>query len=522
MSKKRISLSCSRAAGQDKLYTAIRSNDAEEIKRLKAEGVKLSAHVRVMLRNGGRNPASLFREGAEKDWKEFNYRLRSYSPEEFVSVVRNLRAELNGPMFCLDSIRFQISGFYSPEVFRCVLDCFDTGRINKKQTLISIIDNNMTKLLQIASEHGWLRFAGRCDEYIEYAQENDRVECVAWLLNYKNKAFDPNAERDKSERRRNAELNAAPDSVMMMKTLWRYQKLEDGNSIKIRSYKGDRTEIIIPEKIGNNTVTALEVVRTEHRVIREFVPEEIREAVTKITLPKGLVSIGSYVFSDLTELCEINIPDGVVSIGEQAFPYCKNLKALKLPDSLREIGSAAFYNCNSLEEINIPQGIKTISSQLFTGCEKLRAVSIPDSVRSIEQLAFGGTGIESVMIPNSVTEIGSLAFEGCEKLTRVELPNTLVKIGNFAFRGCLSLKELVIPEGVREIGKMALSNCATLERVTLPASLSKIMNDTSILFKAFMPQTLFEDSPNVTAIVTPESYAEDYCRENDIPYEYRK
>lgn len=45
---------------------------------------------------------------------------------------------------------------YSPEMFSCVLDCFDNRRIPKKTVWQTIIDNDRAELTAIAAEHGWL------------------------------------------------------------------------------------------------------------------------------------------------------------------------------------------------------------------------------------------------------------------------------------------------------------------------------------------------------------------------------
>ena len=94
----------------------------------------------------------------------------------------------------------------------------------------------------------------------------------------------------------------------------------------------------------------------------------------------------------------------------------------------------------------------------------------------------------------------------------------VVRIGKKAFIGCEMLKELVLPDGVREIGEMAFADCTALERIVLPDSLEKAKNLTE---KGETPKNIFENSPNVTAVVSPKSYAERYCKRNNIPYIYK-
>ncbi|MDE7229258.1 MAG: leucine-rich repeat domain-containing protein [Oscillospiraceae bacterium] len=531
----------SEEAKSDKLYVAIRANNTAEIERLRAEGITLSDHIKDVLTIGGGSNANYQKYGM--DWYNFNFNLSKYSPREFISVIRNLYAELGKPICYTETVGSKIPEFYSAEVFKCVLDCFDNKKIPKKQTLQQIINNHSVELLEIAAEHGLLRLAKQLDELIEYARQHDKTECAAWLIDYKKRAFDLEKERDKAEKKAERELNAAPDSVTVLKGLWNYKKQDDG-TIVITGYKGKRTEITVPEKIGKGTVTMIEDWALSPLAVRTT-PErkDVLKAITKITLPNTLKSIESHTFLQMNSLEEINIPDGVSAIKSRAFGQCSSLVKLDIPESVTEIGECVFWYCSCLEEINIPRGVTEIKYGVFLGCGKLKAVDIPDSVQSIGDYAFlecrslesvnipkgvqsignhafsGCESLEAVSIPNGVTEISESAFSSCGTLTRVELPDTIGKIGKYAFNGCAALKELVIPEGVREVGDVAFAECTALEKVVLPASLEKAKNLTA---KGETPKTIFDNSPNVTAVVTPKSYAEKYCKRNNIPFVYRE
>lgn len=504
-------------AESDKLYMAILTNNAAEIERLREDGTVLSDHMKGMLITGGGNLVKGNGYGA--DWYDYTMCLSMMPPDEAVSVIRNFRREVGEPLYYSDST-ISIQRYYRPDVFKCILECFDNKRMRKMRDLKKIVDLNRPQMLETAAEHGWLALTRQRDTLIEYSRAQNRVECTAWLLDFQNRTVDAASERARAEKRQNAELNASPDSVIMLKKLWLYDKREDG-TIRIKKYKGDRTEITVPQKIGKNIVTAIEVDTYDWGSPKRcFVSPNIQKTITKIILPKGIVSIGSGIFYQFTGLREINFPDGVSSIGMRTFYGCESLRRLTLPNSVKEIGSNAFSCCKQLEEINIPQGVTEICGEVFAVCEKLKAVEIPDSVKSIGYRAFYSCrSLEEVLIPNGVTEISEGAFSGCEKLTRVELPDTIVKIGKYAFNGCAALKELVIPEGVREIRDVAFADCAALERIVLPASLEKAKNYTQ---KGIEPRTIFYNSPNVTAVVTPKSYAEKYCKRNGIPFVYKE
>ncbi len=74
---------------------------------------------------------------------------------------------------------------------------------------------------------------------------------------------------------------------------------------------------------------------------------------------------------------------------------------------------------------------------------------------------------------------------GCESLTSIDIPDSVTSIGNSAFDGCKSLKSIVIPDGVTNIGKGAFYGCDAL-----------------------------------TVTVQHDSYAVQYCKENNINYIY--
>ena len=114
-------------AKSDKLYVAIRANNTAEIERLRADGITLSDHIREVLTIGGGSKADYQKYGLE--WYNFIFNFPKYSTREFISVIRNLYAELGAPICYSETVGTKIPEFYSPEVFKCVLDCFDNRKI---------------------------------------------------------------------------------------------------------------------------------------------------------------------------------------------------------------------------------------------------------------------------------------------------------------------------------------------------------------------------------------------------------
>ena len=81
----------------------------------------------------------------------------------------------------------------------------------------------------------------------------------------------------------------------------------------------------------------------------------------------GITSLGSRLFSGLTQLTEIDLPSSVTSIGLYCFRDCKILKEITLPQELRTLGREAFYNCSALKKVNLFNKVNDAGSNAFYG-----------------------------------------------------------------------------------------------------------------------------------------------------------
>lgn len=450
---------------QKLLYLAITSCDLKLAGLLREKGVTLSQSACDMLTGEKEQDHYFF-------WN-FCHKIRYMTAEEFIWAVRELSKDLgqgktvNISTWFLDSSR---KYFYEPKAFECILEHFNQKKLNKKKTMEEIILLDKTELLPVCEKHGWLKMPKKRDELIRFASDNKKTECTAWLLEFKNRTADLNAERERAEKKLMRELNANPDSITELKKVWGFERREDG-AVIITRYKGKLREIEVPERIGGGTVkeigeTAFSPdalrIKSEHR--------EFLTTVTKITLPQTVEAIGDRAFYMCKGLTEINIPDNVKKIGSNAFCYCENLVSIDIPAGVGEIGKGVFAGCKSLVSVTLPYGIAEIESHSFSGCACLRNIVIPPTVK---------------------------------------------KIGKWTFNRCVSLEEVIIPEGVEEIEMYAFWECTGLKSAVLPLSLKKIKNYTQ---SGKTPQTAFHNAKNLTASVTEKSYAEKYCKRNNIPY----
>lgn len=341
-------------APEEMLYYAIFSRDDFIVSELKKLGVKLSEKRINYITNGG-----AITDGYWYEWVSMTGKL---SDVDYLPVMKTIAAELGKKKFHCTSKVYEVTKprFADVRALEFFRDNFKTAKLNKTDVIRSLIDYNAVNSLPVIEKLGWLNDPKRRDEMIEYAQnQQDRVECVAWLLDFKNRTADFAAEREKAEKKMTRELNASPTSVTMMKKTWSFKKQKDGTLI-ITSYKGTSTEITVPEAIGKSAVTAIgegafsgNSGMCAGRVTTYATVDQQRQrrTITKITLPESINFIDGSAFADMEALTEINIPEGTTEIGWVAFYQCLSLETLVIPSSVERIGVYAFRNCHKLTAI---------------------------------------------------------------------------------------------------------------------------------------------------------------------------
>lgn len=354
------------------LYYMIVTDDKKMISMLKQNGVTLSENKRkILLEKGG----ALIRIPD--------------SDEELMRIISSLRNEVGGGLLHLtSSIQCGIEKrFSNPELFKFFIENFDVSRIKKGALLERFILSENIPCLEITAKLGWFKQPKKRDELIAFSTENGKTECTAYLLEYKNKTADFAAERLRSEKKQKRELNAAPNSVTELKKLWNWETLEDG-TFMITGYKGNKTEINVPETLAGDTVTAVgeyafspdqKRIRAEQR--------QIRSAITEIKLPDTITEIGDFAFYkcrsltkfdippklaeipkgmlDIAGITEITVGGNVKKIGAGAFYWCSGLKKVTICEGVEEIDTAVFYNCGNLEELELPGSVKRIAGGKF-------------------------------------------------------------------------------------------------------------------------------------------------------------
>ena len=258
-----------------------------------------------------------------------------------------------------------------------------------------------------------------------------------------------------------------------------------------------------------------------------------------IVIENGVTAIGDNAFADFA-VSELTIPGTVESIGQSAFLYCHNLSMADIPEGVKDLSGDAFGNCTGLTTVYLPSTLTNYGSSdffAFVGCTAvtdvyyngtesmftmyLGASYFPETAEihyATSTLPTGGSLTESVSwlldeeytltitgqgpmpdfdhssktpwadyradiqyiyLEEGITHAGDYAFDYCSNVTTLYLPSTLESIGDHAFANGAAGKYVegqfyyTVPEGVVTISDSAflLNDIPT---ITLPETVESV------------------------------------------------
>ena len=156
-------------------------------------------------------------------------------------------------------------------------------------------------------------------------------------------------------------------------------------------------------------------------------------------------------------------------------------------------------------------GKKDVYIKKYKGTSPIVNISNPDdsTIRYVTLKAFyENESIKEVTLPDTVTKIRSQCFAFCKNLEKVNLGKGIEEIHSNAFTACTSLKQVILGDKLEKIEEYAFSACTSLEEIIIPPSCVEIEN-TSFAMVA----------ENFKIKGEKGSYAEEYAKANDIPFE---
>lgn len=226
-------------------------------------------------------------------------------------------------------------------------------------------------------------------------------------------------------------------------------------------------------------------------------------ALTEVSLPDSVKTLGCGVFDGATELTSVTLREGLQTIGDNCFADCSALTDITFPESVISFGTdlmqndTAWYRLHEAEpfvmlnsrtlyryqgdspDVEIPDGITQIDAACFTfpiiyedgdawvweePRTDIRSVTLPDSLTVLpEKLFSGNSGLKQLRLGSGVRTLPDALCQNCTALTEVILPDGLLCIGKLTFSGCSGLEAIRIPDSVQDIALTAFQGTAFLE-----------------------------------------------------------
>ena len=329
----------------------------------------------------------------------------------------------------------------SPELFGFFYEKTDLlDRVNRGELYEALVEADNAEALSKTVQHFGDISYSQYETMLKNAQEKGKREVTAWLLNYKVVNPEMAQKAARAQEKQWKALDANPNSVSELKKIWEYKKLKDGEII-ITSYKGEALDVIVPEKIGRSTVTAID--SNAFSLSSYYVSaqqKEVRKNIQSLALPGTIKEIPEWFFnsrdySTKYELKKLVIGEGTKKIGWGAFGSCPEIEELILPRTIKEIEKFAFDYCGDAAWDKIDDVFSRRIPDFYKGVRYRKQ----DDAIEIIGIVYARKGV--VKIPN---EIDGMPVR---KICDLEGKNNR---GDVEYNGYV-IQTLMIPENVVEI-----------------------------------------------------------------------
>ena len=167
-----------------------------------------------------------------------------------------------------------------------------------------------------------------------------------------------------------------------------YEYTVTDNTVTITKYNGIDYQITIPDTINEMPVTA----------IGDFAFSGA-PSLTEINISENIASIGMGAFGNCPNLTSLTVSSSNAYFRSvNGIVYNDNyskiiavpgaLTSVSIPYRVTSIGEDSFYGCTRITELVIPEGVETIERYAFYGCTGLESISLPQSLKDINEWAF--------------------------------------------------------------------------------------------------------------------------------------
>ena len=252
--------------------------------------------------------------------------------------------------------------------------------------------------------------------------------------------------------------------------------------IRLIRYKGERTDVVIPDTIEGLPVRILLGVTAQNDNGFTAVVQGVFEdtVIESVYIPSSVRSLGTSTFAHCTKLKQVEFAKGcgITALNGNVFEGCTALIRIDLSPLTELKGTYyTFRDCTSLKEIIFPEGMILIDDGSFLNCSALQSLYLPDSLEKIVKNAFEGcTGIESISIGKNL---------------RLSDPNFSTVIFNSP-----ALKQITFREGRESLDGYALVSITSPVSVEVPASVNVVSGNTFFNYNT-MTITFAGDCPKM-------------------------
>lgn len=156
-------------------------------------------------------------------------------------------------------------------------------------------------------------------------------------------------------------------------------------------------------------------------------------SLERISLPKGLLTIGNNTFSE-SGLKTCDIPSTVTVIWDQPWNSVQTLQSLNVAEDNKYYSSydGAIYDVNQTRLIHCPAGKRTLS--------------FPSTVYKIEGNAMRWSLVVNVVLPGTMTTVAANALYAAAVET-LFVPKSITSFGTEALLMCSKLREITLEDG---------------------------------------------------------------------------
>ena len=313
--------------------------------------------------------------------------------------------------------------------------------------------------------------------------------------------------------------------------------LNEEGEAEIESYFGNETDLIIPETLGEYSVTGLYEWGLSGADISTVY---IGEHITKIG--DGALSY-CYNLNNITvaennpNYCSV---DGMLYSKDKTifmqYLISKEDGSFEIPEGVKVIGAHAFEATENIKTIKLPQTLERIEWQGLA-CSIEGDLILPESVKYIGKEAFANSKISSITVPSGTTEISVAAFSMMPNLSAINVDEnnagyvsengvlfktddtSLVKrkIGLMAYPVAKSEKSYAVPDGVYSIYPSAFGE-NELVSVILPSSL-RIIGEQAFVDSTNLKTVCYKGNENQYSLLQIQNY-NDWLIMADVVFNY--